>query len=60
MCRNQPPQAADNLNTMRLLIPDATLTNRDNAVAKPAFNLHCAKRTRSWYPKITRAASYRP
>jgi hypothetical protein len=40
MCRNQPPQAADNLNTMRLLIPDATLTNRDNAVAKPAFNPH--------------------
>jgi hypothetical protein len=45
---------------MRLLIPDATLTNRDNAVAKPAFNPHCTKRTRSWYPKITRAASYRP
>jgi hypothetical protein len=35
-----PSSRADNLNTMRLLIPDATLTNRDNAVAKPAFNPH--------------------
>ena len=40
MCRNQPLQAADNLNTMRLLVLDATLTNRDNAVAMPAFNPH--------------------
>jgi hypothetical protein len=44
---------------MRLLIPDTTFTNRDNAVPKPARHPHALNETRFWYPKITRAGHHR-